>query len=155
VTRSGGRVRLRGTSVVALPLAVVGTIGLSLAVATALWGAWGGRDLGVAFWATLAVSATIGVAALVAIRGCFVEVAGDTVRDVVGWVGVHRVDRTRIDTARVRAGVWRVYELDLDDGERVTLLGSSPQQFPARLLPDAKDLDLADLDTILGTSDDG
>jgi hypothetical protein len=156
VSGPGRRVRLRGTSVVALPLALVGVMALALAVATAVWGAWSGRDLGVSFWTTLVVAAAVGAAALVAIRGCFIEVGVDTVRDVIGWIGVRRVDRARIDTARVRAGVWRVYELELDDGRRVTLLGASPQQFPARLLPDARDRDLADLDAILdGAPSDG
>jgi hypothetical protein len=156
VSEPGRRVRLRGTSVVALPLGVVGVMALAVAVATAVWGAWSGRELGVAFWATLVVAAAVGAGALVAIRGCFVEVRGDTVRDVVGWVGVRRVDRARIGTARVRAGAWRVFELELDDGRLVTLLGASPQQFPARLLPDARDRDLADLDAILeGTPPDG
>ncbi len=146
-------VRLRGTSVVAAPLVVVGVMALAVAVATASWGAFGAGDRGAAFWTTLAVTIAVGVGALVAIRGCFVEVAGGEVRDVVGWVTRRRVPQDRIGTARVRRGVWRVYDLELLDGEQVTLLGASPLQFPARLLPDAAEQDLADLHRILGHDD--
>ena len=143
-------VRLRGTSVMAAPLAVVGLIGLSLGVATLLWGAWGGRNLSSAYWATLAVTGVVGVGAFAAVRGCFVEIRGDVVRDVVAWFTVRRVDRSEIRTARVRAGIWRLYVVELDDGRVLNLLGASPLQFPARLLPDAMDRDLADLDAMLG-----
>ena len=151
MTGSRRAVRLRGTSVVAAPLGVMGVIGLSLAVATVLWGASGGRDLGVAFWATLAAGTVVGAGALAANRGCYVAVEGTQVRDARGWVTRCRVDQSDIDAASVRRGVWRVYDLELRDGERVTLLGASPMQFPARLLPDAHDHDLADLRLILGT----
>ena len=142
--------RLRGTTIVAAPLALVGVIALAVAVATVLWGAWGGRQLGTAFWATLAVSAVVGVGALWAVRGCFIEVRHDDVRDVVAWVTVHRFERRAIRTARVRTGPWRLYVVDLDDGQRISLLGASPLQWPSRLLPGSMERDRADLDLLMG-----
>lgn len=149
---SGSRstVRLRGTSIAAAPLALLGVIGSALAVATVAWASWGGRELSAVFWITLVFSGATGIGALVAARGCFVEIDETDVRDVVGWVTVRRIDRAGIRTVRVRAGMWRVFVLEFDDGRVLTLLGASPMQFPARLLPDAMSRDLADLDAILG-----
>jgi len=150
MTERGRRVRLRGTTIVAAPLALVGVIALTLAVATVIWGAWEGHDRTAAFWSTLIVTTAVGAAALWAVRGCFIEVDGDDVRDVVAWITVRRIERRRISTARVRKGAWRVYVVELDDGQRITLLGASPQQWPARLLPDAMADDLADIDVLMG-----
>ncbi|RUP37330.1 MAG: hypothetical protein EKK60_12695, partial [Gordonia sp. (in: high G+C Gram-positive bacteria)] len=66
------RIRLRGASVLALPLFVVAVIGLSLALASTLWAFGADQRVGVAAVAAIAVPAAIGVAALVAVRGCFV-----------------------------------------------------------------------------------
>jgi hypothetical protein len=134
----------------AAPLAVVGLIALSLTVATVLWGVWNARDLSPAFWATLVTSAVIGAASFASIHGCFVEIDDDRVRDVVGWFTVRRLDRRHIRTARVRRGIWRLYVVELDDDRVITLVGASPMQFPARLLPDAMGRDVSDLDLILG-----
>jgi hypothetical protein len=150
------RIRLRGTSVLAAPLVILAVIGLSLAVASVIWAAFGehGAEPGVVL--AVAVPGVIGVAALVAIRGCFVEVRAvadgspGEVRDVVAWVTIRRIDQHRVTTARVRRGPWRLYVLGLDDGTLIKLVGASPQQFPARLLPDASRLDVADLDLLLG-----
>ena len=70
--------RLRGASVLALPLFVVAVIGLSLALASTLSGRSGptSRSGRAAAVAAIAVPAAIGVAALVAVRGCFVDVDG-------------------------------------------------------------------------------
>jgi hypothetical protein len=149
--RSGGRVdRLRGTTIVAAPLALIGVIALTVAVATVLWGAWDGHDLTAAFWVTLAGSAAVGAGALWAVRGCFIEVRHDDVRDVVAWVTVHRFERRAIRTARVRTGPWRLYVVELDDGRRISLLGASPLQWPTRLLPGSVERDRADLDLLMG-----
>ncbi len=150
------RTRLRGTSVLAAPLLLVAVIGLSLAVASVIWVAWGDRDAGPAVVAAVAVPALIGVAALVAIRGCFVEVdrGGGEIRDVVAWFTLRRIDQERVVTARVRRGPWHLYVIELDDGTPIKLVGASPQQFPARLLPDARRLDVADLDALLGEAPD-
>lgn len=142
--------RLRGTSVLAAPLFVVAVIALSFAVASLSWAGFGDRQIGAVTIALVVVPALVGAAALVAIRGCFVEVAGGTVRDVAGWVTIRRIDQHRIGTARVRSGPWRLYVLDLLDGTAVKLVGASPQQFPAHLLPDARTRDLEDLDVLLG-----
>ena len=83
-------------------------------------------------------------------RGCFVEVVGSEVRDVVAWRTVRRLPQSTIAAARVRRGVWRLYVLELVDGTVVKLAGSSPQQFPAWLLPDAAERALEDMDVLLG-----
>lgn len=164
------RARLRGTSVLAAPLVLFAIIVFSLGVASLLWAISAAQadDLGVV--ATVVIPMLLGVAALVAIRGCFVEVdpsapcdpsERDTarrdvvvrdvvVRDVVAWRTLRRVPQGSIVSARVRRGVWRLYVLELDDGTLIKLVGASPQQFPAHLLPDAATLDLEDLDTLMG-----
>lgn len=144
--------RLRRPTLVAAPLFVLGVMGCTAALATLLWAAWHPDDLGGAFAAVEAVSLVIGLGAFVAARGCFVELdrhPGE-LRDVVAWVTVRRLHQDRITAARVRAGAWRWFELELDDGSAVVLAGISPVQFPARLLPGARDRDLADLDLLMG-----
>ena len=154
--RRSDRIRLRGTSVLAAPLLVLAVIGLSLAVASTIWAASNDDGAGAAAIAAILVPGLVGVAALAAIRGCSVVIdrgSGEDdgeVRDVVAWVTIRRVPQARIATARVRSGPWRLYVLELDDGEVVKLVGASPQQFPARLLPDATRLDIEDLDALLG-----
>jgi hypothetical protein len=150
------RTRLRGTSVLALPLFVVAIMGLSLAVASAIWVAAADGDVGGAGYASILVPGLVGVAALAVIRGCSVEIrpgpegTGAEIVDVVAWVPVRRVPRSDVVTARVRRGAWRLYVLELSSGDAVKLVGASPQQFPANLLPDARRLDLEDLDELLG-----
>ena len=149
-----GRVRLRGTSVLAAPLVIVAVIGLSLALASLLWAIVGEHGAQAAVVASVALPGLVGVAALAAIRGCFVELGpgadGATqVRDVATWITVRRIPQAQIRTARVRRGLWRLYVLELDDGTLVKLVGASPQQFPAHLMPDAARMDMADLDELL------
>lgn len=138
----------------AAPLALVAVMALSLSVASVSWAAFGDRTPSTGGIVTIGILALSGVAALVAVRGCFVEVVDGTVRDVAAWVTVRRVDQERIVTARVRGGPWRLYVLELLDGSTVKLLGASPQQFPARLLPDARVRDIEELDVLLGRVDD-
>lgn len=147
------RPRLRGTRLVAAPLALVGVLSTALAVAAALWGAWHPDELGASFAVVLAAFVALGTAGFVAARGCFVEPRGEELRDVVAWVTVRRVPRARVVEARVRAGAWRWFELELDDGTLVTLLGASPAQLPARLLPGWRESDLADLAVLRGRRD--
>ncbi|CAN5608041.1 hypothetical protein BH10ACT3_BH10ACT3_06680 [soil metagenome] len=144
------RERLRGPTLVAAPLIVIGLIGVSFALALGLWGLWNSSQIGASFWVPFAISAVLGLGGFAAARGCFVDIVGDEVCDKVGWITLQRVDRRRIRTARVRLGFWRWFELELDDDSHRTLLGASPAQFPARLLPGANDRDLADLDLLLG-----
>lgn len=146
--------RLRGPTLVAAPLFVLGVIGASFALALALWGVWNSSQIGASFWIPFAISAAIGVVGFGGARGCYVEVSDDEVRDTVAWIRLQRLERRRIVTARVRLGPWRWYELEMDDGARRTLMGASPMQFPARLLPDADERDLADLDLLLGEDHD-
>ncbi len=150
-----GPLRLRGTSVLAAPLVLVAVIGLSLAVASLIWAVAGDHGAEPAVLASVLVPGLVGAAALLAIRGCFVEVGpgpdGTTrVRDVAVWRTVRTVPQERIHAARVRRGIWRLYVLELDDGSLVKLVGASPQQFPAHLLPDAARSDMDDLDELMG-----
>lgn len=142
--------RLRGTTLAAAPLFMVGVIGATVAVATTLWAAWHPDDLGVAFAATLGGAAILAVGGFVGARGCFVEVGAEEVRDVVAWRTRWRAPRTSVVEARVLAGPWRWFEVELDDASLVTLVGASPVQFPARLLPGAREQDLADLALLRG-----
>lgn len=147
--------RVGGATLVAAPLWVLGVAGFGLAVATAIWGAWPDHRRTGAFWVLLVVAAVIGCIGFAGASGCFVEVRGGAVRDVVMWVTVHRVDRGRIRTARVAKGAWRWYVLELDDGSDVVLWGASPLQWPARLAPGAHDADTAALRDLLGPSGHG
>ncbi len=142
--------RLRGPRLVAAPLTVVGLVGAAFAVATTLWATWHTGELGVASYAVIAVSLAVGVTGFAAARGCFVEPGSDEVRDVVAWITLRRVPRDRVVAARVRDGAWRWFELELDDGTLLTLLGASPVQLPARLLPGAREQDLSDLAALGG-----
>jgi hypothetical protein len=144
------RHRLRGTTLVAAPLAFVGLVGAAVAVAIALWGAWHPDDLGVAFVATLSGAALVSNVGFVAARGCFVEVGPEAVRDVVAWRTRRVLPRHQVVEARVLAGAWRWFELELADDTFVTLVGAAPVQFPARLLPGASEQDLSDLALLRG-----
>lgn len=144
------RLRLRGSTLVAAPLFVLGLIGTSFALALGLWAVWNSAQLGASFWAPFVLAGLLGIGGFIACRGCFVDVVGDEIRDVVGWVRVQRVDRRRVVAARVRLGAWRWYVLELDDGTTRTLIGASPMQFPARLFSGSDERDLSELDVLLG-----
>jgi hypothetical protein len=144
------RARLRGATLVAGPLFVIGLMGASFAIALGLWALWHPGSLGASFWVPFGVAAVAGVIGFVGSRGCYVELVDDELRDVVGWIPVQRIDRRRVTEARVRLGVWRWFELELDDGSLRTLLGSSPAQFPMHLLPGSDARDLGDLAMLSG-----
>jgi len=144
------RRRLRGATLVAAPLFLVGVIAATLLVATVLWGLWNDQHLGASFWAVVVVSGVIAAVSFAAGRGCFIEVDDTTVRDVVGWVTVRRLPRREVATVRVRAGGWRWFEVEMQDSSQHVLMGAGPAQFPARLLPGAREQDLAALDVIMG-----
>lgn len=153
----GTRQRLRGTTLLAAPMFVLGLIAGTLLVATVLWGAWNEQHLGVSFWVVTTISGVVTVVCFVAARGCFVEVDERIVRDVVGWRTVRRLPRGEIETVRVRAGGWRWFEAEMSDGAQHLLLGAGPAQFPANLLAGSRDDDMAALDLIMGddvTGDD-
>lgn len=167
--------RLRGTSVLAAPLVIVAIMALTVSVASLVWVAFRCDGATPAEVAWIVLPASVGFAALAAIRGCFVEISpnpasGDAeggeradgegsadgiVRDVVGWITVRRLPRGSIETARVRRGVWRLYVIETVTGDVIKLVGSSPLQFPSTLLSDAREHDLADLDLLLGAPDPG
>ncbi len=150
------RVRLRRPTLVAAPLFVLGVMGSTAALATALWGAWNPSELDATFYVVEAMALFVGLGSFVAASGCFVDVdhSRDEVRDVVAWTSLLRIDRSTIVSARVRAGAWRWFELETTDGRRPVLLGIAPAQFPARLFPGARERDLADLDLLMGPDGD-
>lgn len=131
---------------------VVAVMGFTVALAVGLWGAWHPDDLGTTFVVVEVVGLAVGLGAVIASRGCYVEILTDTheLRDVVAWRTVRRVPQGRIEHVRVRRGAWRWFELELDDGSLHALVGACPTQFPARLLPGSTERDLADLDLLLG-----
>lgn len=151
-TTAPRRTRLRRPTLVAAPLWLVAVAATSVVVAVGLWGVWNEDDLGATFWSVEVAALLVAVLAVVSARGCFVEVdhEGDTVRDVVAWRTRCTLRRTKVVAARVRAGPWRWFELETSDGDLVTLAGIAPVQFPARLMPGARERDLADLDLLLG-----
>ncbi len=127
-------------------------MGCTAAVAAGLWGVWNPDSLDTTFTVVEVASVMVGLGAFVAARGCFVDVDREraTLRDVIAWVTVRRVRQDSIFTVRVRAGAWRSFELELDDGTLLVVAGASPAQFPARLMPGAAERDLADLDLLAG-----
>lgn len=146
------RSRLRRPTLVAAPLLLVGIMAMTAAVAGALWGTWYSEQIGTGFVAGEVALVVAGTAAFAAARGCFVEIDPDRgeLRDVVAWITRFRIPQAEITEARVRAGPWRWFELDLANGDTVVVAGMSPTQFPARLLPGAAERDLADLDALMG-----
>lgn len=150
--------RLRRPTLVSTPLLLVSLMGAGLTLWLILWGLWysepstaqGSGELGASFWVPLILTSAITIGAFVLSRGCYIDVSDDTVRDVVSWVAIKRIDRQSIVTVNVRQGFWRLFELTLDDGSVRVLLGASPTQFPARLLASAEAQDLADIGFILG-----
>lgn len=144
------RQRLRRTTLVSAPLFLVALMASAAVVALSSWAVWNPDELGPLAYGVLGASAAVAIAGFVAAAGCFVELRGSELRDVVGWVTVRRVERPRIQHARVRAGAWRWFELELDDGSKVLLAGACPAQLPARLSGDWRTRDLADLDLLLG-----
>jgi hypothetical protein len=96
------------------------------------------------------LGAAVGLAGFLAAGGCFLSISDTEVCDVVGWITVQRIERSEIQTARVRPGPWRWFELELQDGSVRTMLGASPTQYPSRLLAAAEDQDIANLELILG-----
>lgn len=131
---------------------VIGVMAATVVLWMGIYAAWGGGQYGAAFWAPIVVSTVIATTAAIASAGCFVSVDKSTgeVRDVIAWRTVRRIDQRSIVAARVRAGAWRWFDIEFGDGSHVALLGASPTQFPARLLPDGRVRDLADLDLLMG-----
>jgi hypothetical protein len=131
-------------------MALVGVVGVAVAVVCGLWIASGDHDPGTEPWVMLGAALAAGVAGFATARGCRVVVADGEVRDVVAWRTVHRVPCDRVEAVRVRKGAWRVFEMELADGQRRVVLGTGPVQFPANLLPDARGRDMAAIDAMLG-----
>jgi hypothetical protein len=143
---------LRGGSLVPAPFTLLGALALAVALASALWMAWGERRVGAAAWATLLVSLAVGCAGLAGARGCRVVVQDATVLDQVAWRTVHRVAQRDVVAVQVRRGPWRVFEVELADGTRRVVLGAGPQQFPASLSAQARERDLTAIELIMGTA---
>lgn len=134
---------------------LLGVMAATVVLWMGLYAAWGEGRLGAAFWVPVGIGSAIASVAAVASAGCFVAIdpRRREVRDVVAWRTVRRIDQRAIVAARVRAGAWRWFDLELRDGSHLALLGASPAQFPARLLPESAVRDLADLDLLAGPDD--
>jgi hypothetical protein len=102
-------------------------------------------------WTTAVVLAGLALGLLVAARGCRVVLEHDRVIDQVAWRTVWSSATADIVEVRVRSGPWRTFETEESNGRRRVLLGAGPVQFPAHLLADAAERDLAAID-ILGGS---
>jgi hypothetical protein len=146
------RRRIRRPTLVQAPLLLGTLILATVTIASLLWGLHPDNERTPAWWLIVVTGAVLTTAGIAGIRGCFLDVTADEVRDVVAWITVHRFDPAEVETARVARGVWRLYVVDLADGTRLNLLGASPQQWPTRLLPGAWERDVADLDALMGRS---
>jgi hypothetical protein len=56
----------------------------------------------------------------------------------------------QVAQARVQRGIWRLFVLIRHDGTTVSLLGSSPAQWPARLMASSRAQDVEDLERLVG-----
>lgn len=143
-------VRLRRPTIAAAPPAVLGLMGAAAALALVLWATWPDQVVTTTWWLVFAVSALVAVGGFVATAGCFVQLRGDDVADVVCWRTRCRFDRRDVTEVRVARGVWRIFVVELGDGTVLSLLGACPEQFPSRLVPGSRDRDLADIDLLVG-----
>lgn len=141
---------LRGVTIVAAPLMLLGVIGLAVALATLLWIPWADHVVGAQVWITFALAAAFGSAALIAARGCRVVIRDGIVCDQVAWRTVDRTPQAELAEVRVRRGLWRVFEMELADGRRRVVLGIGPQQFPSTISEQSKERDLAMIEALLG-----
>ncbi|MFV0317087.1 MAG: hypothetical protein ACK5O2_09020 [Microthrixaceae bacterium] len=140
---------LRGGSPVPAPLILLGLVLVALALVNLAWtlSASNGRSA----WVETAAFGTAGVAFLAAARGCRLVVRSGEVIDQVAFMTIYRVDQADVVTVRTRAGIWRTFEVETTDGRLRVLLGCGPLQFPANLVADAGEHDLARIDTITGS----
>lgn len=157
VEDTASRVRIRRPSIVAAPLLIAAVAAFGAAVALASWAAWDdGNRIGV-WWVWPLAPCIVGIGALVLARGCFVDVrrGGPDARviDVVAWRRRLEVPLDQVAQARVQRGVWRLFVLIRHDGTTVSLLGSSPAQWPARLTASSRAQDVEDLERLLGERD--
>ena len=154
VGTTAGRVRIRRPSIVAAPLLVAAVAAFGVAVASASWAAWEDGNRTGTWWAWIVGPCAVGAAALLLVRGCFVDVRTDgpvaRVVDVVLWRRRVEIPLDEIDQARVQRGLWRLFVLIRDDGSTVALLGSSPAQWPARLAASSRLQDVEDLERLVG-----
>jgi hypothetical protein len=157
VNGAADRVRIRRPSIVAAPLFIVAVAAFGAGVASASWVAWDATNRTGAWWVWPLAPCAVGVGALVLARGCFVDVqpGGPDARviDVVAWRRRLEVPLEQVAQARVQRGIWRLFVLIRHDGTTVSLLGSSPAQWPARLTASSRAQDVEDLERLLGERD--
>ncbi|MBM3662271.1 MAG: hypothetical protein FJW94_05180 [Actinobacteria bacterium] len=143
--------KLRRQSIVAAPLLVAAVAAFATAAVAAAWAAWDPGHRTDGWWLWVATPAAVGVLMLWLARGCLIVIEPhprSQVRDVTCWRTRRRVPADRVERALVQRGIWRLYVLVLDTGEHVPLLGASPTQWPARLLPSARQQDVDDLELL-------
>ena len=73
-----------------------------------------------------------------------------TITDTVLWRRRAAVSVEDVEAARVAAGPWRWFVLELKDGTARTLVGAGPLQFPACRFDRGGATDLAALDVLMG-----
>ncbi len=141
----------------AAPLLIAAVAAFGAAVALASWAAWDATNRVGAWWVWPLAPCVVGVGALVLARGCFVDVRPNgpdaRVIDVVAWRRRLEVPLDQVAQARVQRGIWRLFVLIRHDGTTVSLLGSSPAQWPARLTASSRAQDVEDLERLLGERD--
>lgn len=142
---------LRGSTLVSAPFTLVGLVctALSAACITSVFATDASSDT--SGWVTATVFGLLGAGLLVAARGCRVVLEPGRVADQVAWCTVWSSNLTEIHEVRVRSGPWRTFETEETNGRRRVLLGAGPLQFPANMLPDAADRDLAAIDMLGGS----
>lgn len=142
---------LRGATLVSAPFTIAGLVCAAVSALSITWVF--GTDDAADFpgWATAAVFAGLAVGLLAAARGCRVVLEDGLVIDQVAWRTAWSARTTDIVDVRVRGGPWRTFETEESSGRRRVLLGAGPVQFPAHLLADAAERDLAAIDMLGGS----
>lgn len=142
---------LRGATLVSAPFTFAGLVCASVCALSITW-VFGTNDAPDSpGWTTAGVFAVLAVGLLVAARGCRVVLEPGRIVDQVAWRTVWSAGAADIVEVRVRSGPWRTFETEEANGRRRVLLGAGPVQFPAHLLPDAAERDLAAIDMLGGS----
>jgi hypothetical protein len=145
------RTVLRGSTLVSAPFTLAGLVCVALCALSVTWVFGTDTPTQATGWVTGTAFGLLGAGLLAAARGCRVVLEAGHIADQVAWYTVWSAETSSIVEVRVRSGPWRTFETEETSGRRRVLLGAGPVQFPANLLPDAAERDLAAID-ILGGS---
>lgn len=145
------RAVLRGSTLVSAPFTLAGLVCLSLCALSVTWVFGTDTASDSNGWIAATAFGLLGVGLLAAARGCRVVLERGRVADQVAWHTVWSADAASIVEVRVRSGPWRTFETEETGGRRRVLLGAGPVQFPANLLPEAVERDIAAIDMLGGS----